>query len=156
MSQVTNGIPIDTILGDREKGVTVEESWSKDLPATGAGAPEIIADFDREKILLGGVKPSKRRMGGNETFEPAQEGSPRGGPIQASKLYHFFAIKGRKLELIGSKPCPVEKFAKDLSGRFFREWLKQSFPGRRDYDDICVWNDNAPLKEITDLLGVIE
>ena len=69
-------------------------------------------------------------------------------------MYHFFLLSDGKLELIGSKEMDVSKFAKDVSGRFFREWLKKSFPDRRDYDDIVSFDDHTTMKDIVDLLNI--
>ena len=152
MSEITS-LPISAVLGDRNGLVTVEESLSKDLPNdVGANAP--VQEFNRQDAIFSAVKrQSGRRSMTVSVPSPAQ--TPNMAVIRPSQ-YHFFVIKGKKLEFIGTKEMPAEKFAKDISGRFFREWLRQSFPGRRDYDDICVWDDNTKLKEITDLLGITD
>lgn len=157
--------PIQTVLGDPVNGrVKVEESWSKDLPPEiGVNAPvvkEIKRDEDFLKNAVLKTQQSGRRTPKvNDTFDgKPQNGKP--GPIECTPtqplMYHFFVIREKSLEFIGTKDMPVEKFSKDISGRFFREWLKKSFPGRNDYDDICVWDDNTNLKEITELLAEVE
>ena len=152
-------LPISAALGERNADVKVEESWSKDVPATvGANAP--VQEVNRSQLIAEAIKHrSGRRF--PEPMSAVREtlGSQRypGKMMEiASTQHHFFVVDGRKLTFIGTKEIDVTKFQKDLSGRFFREWLKKNFPGRRDYDDICVWNDATPLKEITDLLGMVE
>ena len=83
------------------------------------------------------------------------------GPIVPMKVigplrHHFFVMstKDKKLDYIGSAEMDTSKFAKDVSGRFFREWLKKSFPDRNDYEEIISFDDNTTLKEIVELLGV--
>jgi hypothetical protein len=152
-------LPISAALGDRNVDVQVEESWSKDVPASmGANAP--VEELNRSKLIAEALKHKSARRSPEPTINPQPY---HGGParpvlsvIAPSTQHHFFVVDGRKLTFIGSKEIDVSKFQKDLSGRFFREWLKKNFPGRRDYDDICVWNDATPLKEITDLLGMAE
>lgn len=154
MSEIEQ-LPISAVLGDRNAPVKIDESWSKDVPASiGANAP--ITEFDRTRAIMHAVqRPSARRMPEPVNLKIVQSGSDQ-SYVEASQMHHFFAVDGKELVFIGSKEIDVTKFQKDLSGRFFREWLKQNFPGRRDYDDICVWNDATPLKEITDLLGMVE
>lgn len=167
MSEIES-IPISAALGDRNADVKVEESWSKDVPsAIGANAP--VEEFNRTKAIeLALRRPSGRRSPEPQNLSQAQEmrKSILNGIEDHANLaiikpfpmlkHHFFVVDGRKMVFIGSKEIDVTKFQKDLSGRFFREWLKKNFPGRRDYDDICVWNDATTLKEITDLLGMVE
>lgn len=158
MSEIKR-VPIAELLGDPNGSVKSEESWSKFLP-TDAGAAAPVREFNREKAIQEAIKrPSERRTlksvvpAGNvaSILPPRQMQVIREEPA----VFHFFVVKGKRIELIGSGECPIEKFERDLSGRFFREWLKKSFPGRKDYDDICVWNDLTPLKEITELLEMM-
>lgn len=152
-------LPISAALGERNAPVKIEESWSKDVPATvGANAP--VEEFNRTKAIeLALRRPSGRRLPEPIAIRPIAGNFVGGGLGMRVELapmqHHFFVVDGKKLVFIGSKEIDVTKFQKDLSGRFFREWLKTNFPGRRDYDDICVWNDLTPLKEITDLLGMV-
>ena len=148
MSEITR-VPISDILGDRNGTVRVEESWSKDVPSTvGAEAPVEMTEINREAIFKTVAGKSGRRL-------PQTIPSPVHG-AQLDKRenlnHHFFVLKGRKLEFIGSKELDASKFAKDVSGRFYREWLKGAFPGRKDYEDIVSFDDNQTLKDMAELL----
>ena len=150
-------IPLTQVLGERDKPVKIEESWSRDVPnALGANVPS-IPEIDRSiNSIKAAVEATHKLREGR-----MKEANSKPGPIVPLKVigplhHHFFVLKGKKLELIGSKEMDASKFAKDVSGRFFREWLKKSFPDRRDYDDIVSFDDNMTLKDMVDLLGVCE
>lgn len=143
-------IPLSDVLGDKSGSVKIEESWSKYVPEQiGANAP-VEKEFDREKAVMDAIgKTRERRL--NSVLQTPQE-----KPVQSSEpfCHHFFVFKGRKLEYIGSKEIDTSKFAKDISGRFFREWLKSSFPGRKDYDEIVAFDDNMSMKQFASLVNI--
>ena len=143
-------IPMSDVLGT---GVKVERSWSEDVPVrVGADAPAEPA-FDRASEIEAAIK--RKREGLQMQMKSEIQREP-GTPVNPNPKHHFFVLKGRKLEFIGSHEVEVNLFRNDISGRFFREHLKKVFPGRRDYEDIVSFDGNIKLSEIVKLLELAE
>ena len=142
-----------------QKGMGSEASWSEHLPAIGGADAPVQPEFNRDQAIRAAIAERKEgRRVRPEVIDlpgiPAQAGVHT-FPGKPTK-YHFFVLDGKKMTFIGSKEMDVSRFQKDVSGRFFREWLKKEFPGRKDYDKIVSFDDKTTLKEITDLLGMVE
>jgi hypothetical protein len=157
MSEITR-VPLSEILGD---GLTtkVEESWSKDVPSSyGANAPIEMTEINREKIMQEVAGKSARRFPrprtvGDEVMERAQL------KVITPAEHHFFVVKGKKLEYVGSLTITPEMkaiYQKDLSGRFFRQAIKAKFPGRKDYEEIISLEDTATVGDIAHLMRACE
>lgn|SRR3990167_9062697 len=146
-------VPISEVLGDRNSSVKVEESWSKDVPVEAGASAQPLQEFDRTKAILAAVAKRKEPRPRPEGFEPHSS-------LQAvSRQHHFFVLNGKKLTFIGSKEMDASKFQKDVSGRFYREWLKKNFPelnGTVDWADIVSFADNQTLKDVAELMGMVE
>ena len=169
MSNLTK-IPLTDVLGDNTTSgnvIRVEESWSKDvIQEVGANAQQVVTEFNRDTAIPDAVKKTleRRELQARlraEGFKPFDNGNGenfnRVIPLLQKPLeHHFFVFRGRKLEYIGSQVLDVTRFEKDISGRFFREWLKKNFPSRKDYDDIVSFDDKQTVKEIVDLLRMCE
>jgi hypothetical protein len=154
-------ISMKDFLGDREGGVKVEESWSKDVPPdVGANAPvehELIRD---ENFLDAAVKQTERlrQQRFEENMVQAKAMSlaiPQMQNINNTRNFIFFSIHAdtKSLEYIGTigiEPELEARFKKDVSGRFYRECLKKEFPNRSDYTEIVCFNEGSSLKELAD------
>lgn len=149
-------IPISKVLGVKGGQVKIERSWAEDVPgAVGANAPP-VPEFNRESEILAAIKRRRNPHEVKEWPQLEELKQPAVNGIQALPKFHFFVLKGRKLEWIGSTGMDKSKFANDVSGRFFRGWIEKTFPGRRDYMDIVSFDDNARLKDIVELLEMTE
>ena len=146
-------IPITEVLGDPATDkVKIEESWNKDVPA---GERTVIVEPKRENLIERAImNPSRRRFPTPTSVELSGRIVP--GPIMVMKsnYMHFFSVNGNKFEYVGSCMVDVEKFSKDASGLFLRNWMKKEFPGRRDYDRIACFDDGLTMKEFSEMLGL--
>ena len=72
-------------------------------------------------------------------------------------MNYFFILDGKKLEFLGARGVDTQKFAKDLSGRFFREWVKNNFKlSKRDVENVVCWSGSTTIKDVADMLSAIE
>ena len=144
-------IPLSSVLGDRGhmgNVVKVEESWSKYVvPDAGVSVVDDVS-FDREAAILAAAKRRREREANALNVEAHPSPQVKRGQ------FHFFVLKGKVMDFIGSKEMDASKFSRDISGRFFREWLKKEFPGRSDYSEIISFEDKTTVKEIVELLVV--
>ena len=142
-------VPISEVLAN-SKGV--EESWNKFVPISGGAEGNGVPEFDRGAAIEAAVQ-MKRDIRSGKIPDPRFEMGVSVPPIPnvVSNIQHFFVCKDRGMKFIGTKEVDVSKFQKDISGHFFREWVKSVFPDRRDYDDIVSFGDETPLGDIVDL-----
>ena len=145
-------VPLTQVLGDRGKVgnvVKIEGSWSSKVPGSVGAEAKVIPEFDRETAIIDAVK---RRQEGR-VVQTEFEDHPL-IVLRKGSCFNFFVLKGKTLEFIDSMEMDMKIFSKDVSGRFFREWLKKNFPNRVDYADIVSFEDSATMKEVVELLKV--
>ena len=133
-------------------GNVVEESWSKFVPASDTQEPE----FDRNNAIPSAVKRTLERRARRQ--EAAAEQAPTAiethtipKPTQSAGKY-FFIYKTDKFKFLGKSEEDLSRFQKDLSGRFFREWVKKTF-GIDSADDVVCYDGNITVAEMMEMFA---
>ena len=144
-------VALTDVIGERGAGVKVEESWSKDVPAGGAEGGGAV-EFNRSEAIMAAVERKRNGTWLRTEEEAGGVQTQRETARSVSQLQYFFVFKGGKMDYIGKKEVDLGKFRRDLSGRFFREWLKKEFPERRDYDDVVTFVGGGTVGEMVELM----
>ena len=148
-------IPLSEVLGDRNKSVKIEESWSKDVPVSGANAP-IEENWSREAAIEASLRATQRlraqragMIGGANGIENAIVKE-----IKDTQVYFYFFVVDevkKSLVFMGKRAIETAKLdllKKDLTGRMMRLWIKDEFPGRRNYEKVACWEGDYTLAEM--------
>lgn len=153
MSEITR-VPISEVLGDRNGTVNIENSWSKDVPsAVGSDAPA-ESEFNRTKAIIEAAKRGSRRLQGLAETPGILITSP--GVGIPGKTEHFFELDmNGSLKYIVSLEFDRSKFAKDLSGRMFRDWVKKNVRPV-DIENVVSFPDNALVKDVVEMMRGVE
>lgn len=139
---------ISTVLGKYEDTISIEQSLSKDLPAR---KEEVVEEFSREVEIIKNSGKSARRFP-----QPSPQVIPYSPQVNGVSHSHFFILKGKTLEFIGTKEADLSKFKNDISGRFFREWLKKNFELKpKDLENVVCYSDATSMKDIVELLEMV-
>ena len=139
---------ISTVLGKYEDTIKIEQSLSKDVPVR---KEEVVEEFNREAEIIKNSGKSARRFP-----QPSPQVIPYAPQVNGVSHSHFFILKGKTLDFIGTKEADMSKFKNDVSGRFFREWLKKNFELKpKDVENVVCYNDATSMREVVELLGLI-
>ena len=151
MSEITR-VPISEVLGDKNGRITVEESWSKDVPGSvGANAP--VQEFDRTKAVIEAAKKGSNRLRFLDGQAQNHSLELQGSHLPKLSKEHFFYLTGTGLNYVGSYEFDRSKFRNDLSGRMYREWCKKNL-GNVDVESIVSFADNATVKDLVEMVKV--